>query len=359
MIKNYQYYIKESKEDIGRRVRIKDSSIYRKEAYDDVYDNGKIGNGEGKITRFYDNDEKYQYAIKWNNDYEDSYGIEDFEFVEEDNKPVRTRWYKDGILEKMVNGVEYSIGDKVIHTSAAEYGIGAIVEFIEDNNEDGEDVIVYFPKLGKRRRGKLSTGYYEIVGKEEDNKPVRTRWYKDGILENYGSQVGLKVKINDGSEYREQAYFSDGDGYGEIISHSPGNDYCYRVKWNNGLEYNYRKTDIKILDEEKKEKKKLKPRLRWYSDGKLVEDPDTKIVVAEYDDFIADNEFREFLIENGAYEKYIKNFLSQHSSPHDYFKSHFGQNVIDNTLSWSSCPEGSSYWGDLNDKWIARWRRNR
>lgn len=90
--------------------------------------------------------------------------------------------------------------------------------------------------------------------------------------------------------------------------------------------------------------------VRWYYKGKL--DGPEEFNAIEHDDFITDDEFRRFLIENGAYENYIKNcenFSGSNfiSNFHEYDKRDF----IDLAFTWSRTPEGQRYWLNLESKW--------
>ena len=93
--------------------------------------------------------------------------------------------------------------------------------------------------------------------------------------------------------------------------------------------------------------------IKWYNKGKW-EEADSEDInnVKYYDDFITDDEFRQFLIDNGCYETFIKHCK-------DKFKKDFslatkaakGRSIIDLCLIWRNIPGGSQYWSDLNNKW--------
>jgi len=88
----------ESKEDIGRGVRINDDSPYVKEAYT------RDGDGIGELKDYNPPssgmklEDYHSYHIRWNNGVEDGYRRRDFEFIDKIGKS-RIRWYKDGKLQ--------------------------------------------------------------------------------------------------------------------------------------------------------------------------------------------------------------------------------------------------------------------
>jgi len=86
--------------------------------------------------------------------------------------------------------------------------------------------------------------------------------------------------------------------------------------------------------------------VRWYKNGKLTLDTSINYITPQYDDFITDDEFRQFLIDNDAYDEFIK-----HSHIKDDFREKFSSRIIDHALIWDSTPSGSKYWNELNRKW--------
>jgi len=77
----------ESKEDIGKKVKMRRSSQY----YNQAYSNG--GSGNGVITSF-DGGKSLPYEIRWDNGHINSYGREDFDFVEERDETISIKWYR-------------------------------------------------------------------------------------------------------------------------------------------------------------------------------------------------------------------------------------------------------------------------
>ena len=60
---------------------------------------------------------------------------------------------------------------------------------------------------------------------------------------------------------------------------------------------------------------------------------------------ICSEKFTKFLIENGAYEKFVKA-----SSPYCY-KIKVSFNIIGSFFVWSDTEEGYDFWNELNDRW--------
>lgn len=83
--------------------------------------------------------------------------------------------------------------------------------------------------------------------------------------------------------------------------------------------------------------------IKWYSKGKWEEDEEIPI---EYNDQITDDGFRQFLIDNDAYESYLanwkKDFVFSKCPRHEY---------INYAFNWSNTPERNGFWADLYDKW--------
>jgi hypothetical protein len=172
--------------------------------------------------------------------------------------------------------------------------------------------------------------------------------------------IGKRVKMRDSSEYRYQAYINGGNGMGNIVEYRKdldkgrSGDYVYRVKWDGGHVDGYKLSDIEFIDN-LEEKNPKKSKIRWYSKGELKEDPNTNIEVVEYNDFIIDDEFRDFLIKNNCYEKFLKNFREQGKISKEEFNDNMNTayrgSYIDHALNWSRTPEGGDYWQDIHNKW--------
>jgi len=89
--------------------------------------------------------------------------------------------------------------------------------------------------------------------------------------------------------------------------------------------------------------------IKWYSKGKFEEGGD--IPEPTYDDFITDDYFRQYLIENDAYEKYIKNCNKSFKTNFNSYKPY--QWTI-SAFGWG--PDFN--WSDLHYKWIDYLRNN-
>jgi len=64
--------------------------------------------------------------------------------------------------------------------------------------------------------------------------------------------------------------------------------------------------------------------------------------------------FKKFLIITNNYNKYINNVVEQSGrSFTDITRIYRNEmhNIIDCSLNWASCPEGSMYWSNLNQHW--------
>ena len=53
-------------------------------------------------------------------------------------------------------------------------------------------------------------------------------------------------------------------------------------------------------------------------------------------------EFRQFLKDNNAYERYIENNKGESDNPYEYFDG----------FHWDSTKEGYDYWSDLDSEWF-------
>lgn len=88
--------------------------------------------------------------------------------------------------------------------------------------------------------------------------------------------------------------------------------------------------------------------IKWYNKGKFIIQDDNE-QVNQYDDFITNDKFRKFLLDNNCYDDYIKNC-------HDKFKLDFNNinpiYYISSSFSWYEPINGYNFWSYINDKWI-------
>jgi hypothetical protein len=99
--------------------------------------------------------------------------------------------------------------------------------------------------------------------------------------------------------------------------------------------------------------------VKWYRGGDLGDEENIEV---EEPDFITNYYFRQFLIENGIYEIYIK-----YCSRKDDFKSYFTNeagDIINTTLSWGSTPvpgggRDIEFWERMRNKWRAFYKKNK
>jgi hypothetical protein len=112
----------------------------------------------------------------------------------------------------------------------------------------------------------------------------------------------------------------------------------------------YYDDNIRVDDDDEDD---LDEAIRWYKNGKLILDPNSP-PISEYDDFITDDNFRQFLIDNKAYDEYIE--CCYMKAKRD-FANYFGPNVIDSTLAWNDTYSGAKLWFILHNKWYLIYRK--
>lgn len=106
--------------------------------------------------------------------------------------------------------------------------------------------------------------------------------------------------------------------------------------------------------------------IRWYEKGKLLQGEENENI---YDDFITNDNFRKFLIENEIYEKYIYNcenfyidiesrfpqiFIARENVEKDFMKNFSSiepDGYIYWAFTWSNTVEGHSFWFNIDQKW--------
>lgn len=89
--------------------------------------------------------------------------------------------------------------------------------------------------------------------------------------------------------------------------------------------------------------------VRWYKGGKLGE-PE-KDNVPEYKDWIPDEDLRNFLLDHGCLDEYIRNVERQKPEYINRIKNDIKSEWLNHCFTWSDTPEGQSFWSNLNDKW--------
>ena len=68
--------------------------------------------------------------------------------------------------------------------------------------------------------------------------------------------------------------------------------------------------------------------------------------------------FKNFLIIEGSYEKFCNNIMKQRGSTfEEIMRSESLLTVIDRSLSWHDCPEVDGYWCKINSKWRAAYTK--
>ena len=91
--------------------------------------------------------------------------------------------------------------------------------------------------------------------------------------------------------------------------------------------------------------------VKWYSKGKLVPDDTINIYINKYDDFITDDEFRDFLIKNDAYGRFIKNVENLKPKFKNKFSSCDRKDYINYAFNWEDTDENYDFWSDLDYDW--------
>ena len=70
------------------------------------------------------------------------------------------------------------------------------------------------------------------------------------------------------------------------------------------------------------------------------------------------NEFRLFLIQNNAFDSYIKNVDNNRINNY-YSDGETFNRIIDASFVWHRTPEGEDYWLELHRKWAKQANPNR
>ena len=103
--------------------------------------------------------------------------------------------------------------------------------------------------------------------------------------------------------------------------------------------------------------------IRWYVDGRFLPEEEPEDQIGKYNDFIADDKFRQFLIDNNCYDDYINNiqddklsFLDTESKLGNeiymnFFLHHDPDTFISAAFDWRLSPQGTQYWSDLYYLW--------
>ena len=92
----------------------------------------------------------------------------------------------------------------------------------------------------------------------------------------------------------------------------------------------------------------------WNDDDDLEEENEE-----DYEDFITNDEFRQFLIDNNCYDQYIKNCYNSLLRINDFditlnfnkIEKRNREGYISNAFVWEYSPEGENYWENLDDLW--------
>ena len=100
--------------------------------------------------------------------------------------------------------------------------------------------------------------------------------------------------------------------------------------------------------------------VKWYKDGKLEIDEKEYSELPAHD-IIFNEDFTNFLIENGAYENFLKETLKYKKLKNleelntylrlKHKNNAFPTNIIDNSMLWADTQQKDAYWSKLDDMW--------
>lgn len=91
-------------------------------------------------------------------------------------------------------------------------------------------------------------------------------------------------------------------------------------------------------------------KIKWYSKGKLKEDPDYKgDTPKDYDDFITNDFFRNFLISHGVCDRYLKYARNFITGGRESFKNCDPLEYINHAFTWSDDDE--DLWEEMDTEW--------
>lgn len=91
----------------------------------------------------------------------------------------------------------------------------------------------------------------------------------------------------------------------------------------------------------------------WWKDGKLEPESNDEPIGPIYNDFIIDDEFRQFLIDHNCYHEYLVNTTNRYSDEQilNFVLKKNKYDYIDRSFVWSRTPEGDEFWGRMDNKW--------
>jgi hypothetical protein len=102
--------------------------------------------------------------------------------------------------------------------------------------------------------------------------------------------------------------------------------------------------------------------VKWYKKGEFSQEESIDDVV-EYNDFIKNDKFRDFLIENDVYDIYIRHTHGRVKNNWNEYWKERPDDALNWSLSWSNTPTprgetNNEFWGRLNKKWSMVYREN-
>lgn len=243
----------------------------------------------------------------------------------EEFKP-KIKWFKKGNwkLEEANhhnNDVIYRLGDSIKLSTLVYYNN----EIIFDSEEERNNALNL---LNRDFRG-----FAYIHSISEDALMIYAEEY-------YIHNDLLRVRVSKAEEVRINSFplsieLEEGDddfcfSHDETLYKVETEEANPRIRW-------YRKGRLDDIDEA----------IRWYKKVKLTLDPDSTSN-PYYDDFITDGRFRQFLIDNDAYDEYVDYCYIKVKNNFDRY---FGRGIIDKSFLWDSTPSGHQFWENIQSEW--------
>ncbi len=249
---------------------------------------------------------------------------------EVDNLKTKIRWYKKGKFENSNEEVRWFKGGKLV---------GKDPEFYKEKKIDTSFIIDHNFIQFLENHGALEE-YVEYI--KTDYKNNFNDYYDEYIIEN--SIVWNKT--DSGTSFWDNLNTEWKRTYREIYGGDDEDD----DNWDDENYYDYDEDD-----HEDDEVPPLHEGVRWYKKGKLGMNYELPKEEKCYEDFITDNTFRQFLIDNNVYDEYVK---YTHNYIKKSFKNYFGEGIILHSFKWSETPPNTDFWRRLHEKWYKTYKEN-
>jgi hypothetical protein len=224
----------------------------------------------------------------------------------------KIRWYKKGKLENSNEEIRWFKGGKLV---------GKDPEFYKEKKIDTDFIEDYKFIQFLDNNGAL----------EEYIKCIKTEYkenFEDYFDENILDNSLYWSRTDSGTSFWENLHTKWKKLYKEMYGSDDDENY-----YDDDLE-----DEIQPLDEG----------VRWYKNGKLGMNHEPLEKAKSYDDFITNDTFRQFLIDNNAYQEYVDYTCY---SVRNNFRYGFDKNIITSSFEWANTPSGVFFWDKLDDKW--------